>query len=185
LELVVAYARPGLCHFALQVHRRLSGAASRSRSDIPSLRQTHHLTQLPTSRACCCGYGAAASSSLIAACALAAAVTSADPARATWKPEYANAAPEVQQWYRDAELTDAAQRRFGFKSCCAHSDVVKTSFRVDKATDGDAWYWLKDGQWAQIPSDIIHWGESAPDGQPTLFAIGNLPTCFYPGQGGL
>jgi hypothetical protein len=113
---------------------------------------------------------------------LTAAITSA---YATWKPEYANAAPEVQEWYRNAQLTDAAQRRFGFKSCCAHSDVVKTTFRVDKATDGDEWYWLKDGQWNLIPSDIIHWSENAPDGQPTLFAIGNLPTCFYPGQGGL
>jgi hypothetical protein len=106
-------------------------------------------------------------------------------AHATWKPEYANAPPEVQNWYRAAQLTEAAQKRFGFKSCCAHSDVVKTSFRVDKATAGDQWYWLKDGEWIQVPSDIIHWGESAPDRQPTLFAVGSLPTCFFPGEGGL
>ncbi len=111
--------------------------------------------------------------------------TAANEARATWKPDYANASPEVQAWYRNAQLTEAAQKRFGFKSCCAHSDVVKTEFRVDKATNGDEWYWLNNGRWIQIPSDIIHWGESAPDRQPTLFAIGNLPTCFYPGQGGL
>jgi hypothetical protein len=112
-------------------------------------------------------------------------MTIAKQAQATWKPEYANAAPEVQEWYRNAQLTDAAERRFGFKSCCAHSDVVKTAFRVDKATNGDEWYWLNNGQWTPIPSDIIHWGESAPDRQPTLFAIGNLPTCFFPGEGGL
>jgi hypothetical protein len=116
------------------------------------------------------------------------AAISANPGReahATWKPEYAAAPLEVQAWYQNAQLTDAAQKRFGFKSCCAHADVVKTSFRVDKASAGDAWYWLNNGQWTQIPTDIIHWGESAPDRQPTLFAIGNLPTCFFPGEGGL
>jgi hypothetical protein len=46
----------------------------------------------------------------------------------------------VQAWYRNARLTEEAQKRFGFKSCCAHADVVKTSFRVDKASQGDAWY---------------------------------------------
>ena len=106
-------------------------------------------------------------------------------AHATWKPEYANYPLEVQEWYRNAELTEAAQRRFKFKSCCAHSDVVKTSFRVYKGTGGDEWYWLKDGEWVQIPSDVIHWGESAPDRQPTLFAVAGSPTCFYPGEGGL
>jgi hypothetical protein len=117
--------------------------------------------------------------------AVAALATAENQARATWKPEYANAAPEIKAWYQNAQLTQAAQKRFGFKSCCAHSDVVRTEFRVDKATNGDEWYWLNNGRWTQIPSDIIHWGESAPDRQPTLFAIGNLPTCFYPGQGGL
>lgn len=106
-------------------------------------------------------------------------------ANATWKPEYANAPQEVQDWYRSAQLTEPAQKRFGFKSCCAHSDVVKTEFRVDKKSGNDEWYWMKDGDWTLIPGDVIHWGESAPDQQPTLFAIGNLPTCFYPGEGGL
>jgi hypothetical protein len=109
----------------------------------------------------------------------------AHKANATWKPEYANAPQEAQDWYRNAQLTDSAQKRFGFKSCCAHSDVVKTTFRVDNASGDDAWYWLNDGEWHQIPSDVIHWGESAPGGEPTLFAIGNLPTCFFPGEGGL
>lgn len=122
---------------------------------------------------------------LLLAFVLMAFVTVANQADATWKPEYANALPDVQDWYRNAQLTDAAQKRFGFKSCCAHSDVVKTTFRVDKATNGDAWYWLNAGEWTPIPSDIVHWGESAPDRQPTLFAIGSLPTCFFPGDGGL
>src|SRR5262249_16199347 len=33
----------------------------------------------------------------------------AAPAAATWKAEYANNPPEVQAWYRNAELTKAAQ----------------------------------------------------------------------------
>jgi len=129
--------------------------------------------------------GSAAVSSLLFAAAALGTIGLSGDAHATWKPEYANAPPEVQQWYRNAQLTEAAQKRFGFKSCCAHSDVVKTTFRVDKANNGDEWYWFDNGHWSQIPSDIIHWGESAPDGQPTLFAVGNLPTCFFPGQGGL
>jgi hypothetical protein len=185
----VACARLGLGSLELQVRRRVSGANCCSGSGIARLHRVHRSTERFASWPCGRGHGSVAFSSLIAACALTAgiisAVSTADPAHATWKPEYANAALEVQEWYRNAQLTDAAQRRFGFKSCCAHSDVVKTAFRVDKATNGDAWYWLKDGQWNLIPPDIIHWGESAPDGQPTLFAIGNLPTCFYPGQGGL
>ena len=119
------------------------------------------------------------------AAALAGAPAAVREAQATWKPQYANAPQEVQDWYRRAELTSAAQKRFQFKSCCAHSDVVKTSFRVDKATGGDAWYWMRDGEWKRIPDDIIHWGESSPNKEPTLFAIGNLPTCFWPGEGGL
>lgn len=120
-----------------------------------------------------------------AASALLLAVGLASAARAEWKAEYANAPQAVQDWYRNAQLTNSAQKRFGFKSCCAHSDVVKTQFRVDTSSGDDEWYWLRDGQWSLIPGDIIHWGESAPGGLPTLFAIGNLPTCFFPGEGGL
>jgi hypothetical protein len=97
---------------------------------------------------------------------------------------WSNQPQAVRDWYQRAQLTEAAQKRFQFKSCCAHSDVVKTQFHVDKSTNGDAWYWLADGEWKRVPDDIIHWGESAPDGQPTLFAIGTLPTCFWPGQAG-
>lgn len=107
------------------------------------------------------------------------------PARATWKPEYADADPAVRDWYRNAELTPAAAARLHFKSCCAHSDVVHTRFQVNKTDHGDEWQWLVDGQWRTIPPDIIHWGESAPDGQATLFAIGDLPTCFWPPDGGI
>lgn len=58
-------------------------------------------------------------------------------AQATWKPEYASNPPEMQAWYQNAELTEAAKNRFPFKKCCDHSDVVKTKFTVNKSDGGD------------------------------------------------
>jgi len=108
------------------------------------------------------------------------------PAHATWKPQYAQAAPEVRDWYEHAELTPEAQKRFPFKSCCKHSDVVRTKFRVDKKNGADQWWYLDGDEYKLIPPDIIHWGEHAPDGQPTLFRLGEggALTCFWPGADG-
>ena len=104
---------------------------------------------------------------------------------AHWDPKYASADPVVRAWYEQAQLTEAAQKRLGFKGCCAHSDVVRTQFRVSHSGSTDQWWWLDGATWREVPADIIHWGESAPDGQPTLFAIGDgTPTCFYPGESG-
>ena len=117
----------------------------------------------------------------------------ATAASGRWKPEYAQLPEDVRDWYRSAELTAPAQERFGFKSCCDSSDVVKSQFRVDRTTGADQWFYLKDGVFLPIPPDIIHWGEHAPDNQPTLFALahqigshqaGEL-TCFYPPDGGI
>ena len=106
-------------------------------------------------------------------------------AQAHWDAKYASADPVVRAWYEQAQLTEAAQKRLGFKGCCAHSDVVRTQFHVSKTDGGDEWFWLSPSGWKQVPPDVIHWGESAPDGQPTLFAIGDgTPTCFYPGESG-
>ena len=69
----------------------------------------------------------------------------APKAHATWKPEYANAPPEVRAWYHEAELTPEAQLRFPFKKCCDHADVVRTQFKVNKTTHGDEWYYLAEG----------------------------------------
>jgi hypothetical protein len=106
-------------------------------------------------------------------------------AQGTWKPEYAQLPPDVRDWYSAAELTAPAQRRFPYKKCCDHADVFKTQFRVNTASGEDEWYYLIERQWKRIPSDIIHWGEHAPDGQPTLFLYGGKETCFYPGDGGI
>ena len=86
------------------------------------------------------------------------------PLRAEWKPEYASSPAEVQQWYRDAELTDAARKRFPYKKCCDHADVVETQFRVTSAGAQDEWWWLDGDMWRQVQADIIHWGMSAPGG---------------------
>ena len=106
-------------------------------------------------------------------------------ANAEWKPEYASSPPEVREWYRNAELTKAAQGRFPFKKCRDHADVVKTKFTVNKTTNGDEWYWLNGERWWRIPDDIIHWGRSAPGGKPTLFVYSGKETCFFPGDSGI
>lgn len=109
--------------------------------------------------------------------------------RAEWKPEYAQVAPALRDWYAHAQLTEAAQKRFSFTSCCAHSDVVHTRFRVG-VKGADVWeFWdefAAPSGWREVPADIIHWGEAAPDGQPTLFRLGagGALTCFWPGESG-
>jgi hypothetical protein len=99
--------------------------------------------------------------------------------------QYANVPQEIRDWYAKAELTQAAQQRLPWKKCCDHADVVKTQFRVNKSSGDDEWYWLQDRQWKRIPPDIIHWGVSAPGGEPVLFVYSNVETCFFPGQGGI
>ena len=120
---------------------------------------------------------------LCVACVLVGALSGAADAR--WKPEYASQPQAVQDWYKNAELTPKAQMRFAFKSCCEHADVVKTQFRVNRNTSGDEWYWLDGETWRRVPDDIIHWGETAPSKQPTLFVFDGKETCFWPGEGGL
>lgn len=98
--------------------------------------------------------------------------------------QWVNATPEVRAWYRNAEPPPEAQKRLGISKCCDNADVVKTSFRVSKIDGHDEWYWLNGASWELIPADIIHWGESAPGGLPTLFVWNKKPTCFWPPEGG-
>lgn len=105
-------------------------------------------------------------------------------AGAEWKPEYAQASPEVQAWYRNAELTPEAQKRFPFKKCCDHADVFRTQFKVDKASGRDEWWYFDMGEWKRVPDDIVHIDEHAPDNQPTLFIYNGKETCFFPGGAG-
>jgi hypothetical protein len=121
----------------------------------------------------------------IAAAIVAATILIVTAAMAHDDGRYASSDPSVHAWYERAQLTPAAQKRLGFVGCCAHSDVVHTQFRVSHHDGADQWWWLDRGSWREVPSDIIEWGQSAPDGQPTLFAIGDgMPTCFFPGTSG-
>lgn len=89
-------------------------------------------------------------------------------------------------WYEAQQINPEAQLRLGvsWKSCCNHSDVVKTRFRVDRTTAEDQWWYLDGNTWRLVPADIIHWNDPTPDGQPVLFAYTGIPTCFYPGDTG-
>lgn len=124
------------------------------------------------------------------------AIATSRPAHATWKPEYAQADAAVRRWYNEQKLTEPAAKRLHFGSCCDSSEVVRTRFRVDRSNGQDAWFYLQDGKWLPIPPDIIHWGEHAPDGRPTLFVLAprwdnifgvpaGTPTCFFPGEEGI
>jgi hypothetical protein len=109
-------------------------------------------------------------------------------ALATWKPEYAQLPQEVRDWYAHAQTTEAARPRLPYKAvyCCEHAEVVHTKFKVNKTDGADEWFYqLPDGSWKQVPSDIIHWGESAPGGQPTLFIYSGVEMCFWPPEGGI
>lgn len=108
-------------------------------------------------------------------------------AQARYKPEYAQLPQATRDWYESRTLTPEAEVRLHFHSCCAHSDVVQTKFRVNKTSGADEWYWLQNGKWKRIPPDIIHWDEHSPNGEPTLFVVpgSNEPSCFYPGDGGI
>jgi hypothetical protein len=94
--------------------------------------------------------------------------------QAKWKPQYASNSPEIRDWYKSRKLTDAAAKRFAFKSCCDGSDKVETQFKVDKATGDDKWYYQNDGEWVEVST-----------GEAVLFAVYGKPTCFFPPRGGL
>ena len=97
--------------------------------------------------------------------------------------QWGNVDPAIRQWYETRELTPEAQKRIGYKSCCAHADVVKTQFRVSR--DNDLWFWQLNGEWVEIPPDIIWWDQHAPSGEPVLFAVGGKPVCFFPPDAGI
>src|SRR4030088_2915930 len=105
--------------------------------------------------------------------------------QAKWKPQYASNSPEIRDWYKSRKLTDAAAKRFAFKSCCDCSDKVETQFRVDRATGDDKWYYQKDGQWTEVPPDVMWWYERSAPGKPVMFALNGKPPCFFPPRGGL
>lgn len=114
------------------------------------------------------------------------------PALARDNGQWGTSAPSVRNWYETRELNEATRIRLNvqWRSCCAHSDVVKTRFKVDRTSGGDEWWWWKTdaighSDWKRIPDDVVHPNEHAPSGEPTLFAVNGLETCFFPGDGGI
>jgi hypothetical protein len=121
------------------------------------------------------------------------------PAAATWKPEYGASPPAVQSWFRQAQVTQEAQKRIHFQNCCDQSDRFDTQFRVDRNTAGDSWYFREGDKWVRIPDDVIHYDQiraanPKDDALPefeqmrregVLFIYGGKPTCFWPPEGGI
>ena len=79
------------------------------------------------------------------------------PASSEWKPEYAQANPERQQWFQSQRINPDAQKRLNvpFKSCCDNGDVFKTRFRVGTANE-DQWEYLDGDGYAtlQLPGAL-------------------------------
>lgn len=90
-------------------------------------------------------------------------------------------------WYEAQQINPEAQMRLGvsWKSCCAHSDVVTTRFRVDRTSAEDVWFYLDDNTWRKVPSDTVQTGKPTPSGEAVMFAYQGVITCFFPSDGGI
>jgi hypothetical protein len=65
--------------------------------------------------------------------------------------------------------------------------VVDAEFEVRKTRSDyvEEWYYktAEMAEYKKIPGDIIHWGEAAPYGLPTLFVYDGEEFCFWPPDG--
>jgi hypothetical protein len=109
-------------------------------------------------------------------------------AHAHWNEKYAQNSREVRDWFKAQKMNPATKERLHkqWNGCCENGDVFRTQFRLNKTNGDDEWWYEKDGKSKQVPPDTIHWGQHAPDGQPTLFiyAVTGEELCFYPGEEG-
>lgn len=91
------------------------------------------------------------------------------------------------EWFNAQKMNPAARERLGvpWNSCCDNGDVFRTRFRVGDDRS-DQWQYLKDGQWKQVPPDVIK-EEDTPDQQPVLFINRHTgeELCFFVPKGGL
>jgi hypothetical protein len=112
-------------------------------------------------------------------------------AHARWKPEYANMPAEIRAWYAQAQtMPDSRPRKEkGYVGCCNHGDVVDAQFETKKTPSGyvEEWYYKtrEMAEYKRIANDIIHWGEAAPYGLPTLFVYNGEEICFWPPNGAI
>jgi hypothetical protein len=118
-------------------------------------------------------------------------VLSASFAHARWKPEYSNMPPEVRARYAQAQTLPGSRPRAekGYIGCCNHGDVVDAQFEVRKTRSGyvEEWHYktAEMAEYKKSPNDIIHWGEAAPYGLPTLFLYNGEEICFWPPNGAI
>jgi hypothetical protein len=82
------------------------------------------------------------------------------------------------------EILPEARKRLPWNKCCNHAEVLRTKFMPIKENGQDGYLYLIGEMWKRVPPDIIHWGEKAPDGRPTLFIYQGKETCFFPAEGG-
>lgn len=93
--------------------------------------------------------------------------------------------PEYQRWAGQVEILPEARKRLPWSKCCNHAEVFRTKFMPIKENGQDGYLYKVGEDWKRVPPDIIHWGEKAPDGQPTLFIYQGKETCFFPAEGGI
>ena len=99
--------------------------------------------------------------------------------------ELSGVLPEYQKWASEANILPEARKRLHYWSkCCNHAEVFRTKFLPIKENGQDGYLYLAGDTWKRVPPDIIHWGEKAPDGRPTLFIFQGKETCFFPAEGG-
>ncbi len=94
--------------------------------------------------------------------------------------------PELNAWYQQAETNVEARKTFPspWGKCCNHAEVIPVK-DIIFPTQEHGWQWNDKGEIKNIPNIIIHWHESAPNNEPTLFVYLETMTCFYPPQGGV
>src|SRR5436309_540373 len=103
------------------------------------------------------------------------------PASSEWKPEYAQASPDRQQWFRSQRINPDAQQRLNVpsESCCDIGDVFKALFG-DGNSNEDQWEYQDGEPWKTIPADIIS-NEPSLDNTPILFKnrLDGKELCFF------
>lgn len=93
---------------------------------------------------------------------------------------------EYQKWAKEAQTLPEARKTFPspWNYCCNHAEVIPVK-DIIFPTQEHGWQWNDNGTIRDIPNIIIHWHDSAPGNQPTLFVYQNTMTCFFPPQGGV
>ncbi len=106
--------------------------------------------------------------------------------RGAWSHDMPGVSPELNAWYQQAETNMEARKTFPspWAKCCNHAEVIDVK-DIIFPTQEHGWQWNDKGVVKNIPNVIIHWHESAPNNQPTLFVYLDTMTCFYPPQGGV